>query len=88
MPKIITTETFEKLFLKLPHEIQVKTSKAIWLLAENPKHNSLRCKPIKGAPGVYEASIDRQYRLSYERLPGDRLLLRVVGNHDDVLKNP
>jgi len=88
MPRILTTDTFEKLFLKLPHEIQLKTGKAIRLLAENPKHPSLRSKPIQGAPWVYEASIDMHYRMSYERLPGDRLLLRVVGRHDEVLKNP
>jgi mRNA interferase RelE/StbE len=88
MIKILTTETFENLFLKLPRQIQLKTSKAIRLLAENPRHPSLRCKPIQGAPGDYEASIDMHYRLSYERLPVDRLLLRVVGKHDEVLKKP
>jgi mRNA interferase RelE/StbE len=88
MPKILTTETFDKLFLKLPREAQLKTSKAVRFLAENPKHPSLLGKPIQGAPGVYEASIDMHYRMSYERLPGDRLLLRVVSRHDEVLKNP
>jgi hypothetical protein len=61
---------------------------SILLLAENPRHPSLQSKPIEGAPGIYEAQVDLSYRMSYERLEGDLLRLRVVGKHDDVLKNP
>jgi mRNA-degrading endonuclease YafQ of YafQ-DinJ toxin-antitoxin module len=88
MPKIETTETFLKQFKELPKEIQKKGRKAIRLLAENPKHPSLRSKPIRGAKGIFEASLDMQYRLTYERLPGDVLRLRVVGLHDEALKKP
>lgn len=88
MPEIRFSERFVKSFRALPPHVQQKIKKAIRLLAENPKHPSLRSKPIHGAPGVYEASPDMHYRITYERLPGDVLLLRVVGPHDDVLKNP
>jgi hypothetical protein len=37
---------------------------------------------------VYEARVDVNYRLTYERLAGDILLIRVVGLHDEALKNP
>jgi len=88
MPAILTTETFEKLFRRLPEELKKKTRKAIRLLAEDPRHKSLQSKPVKGAPGIYEARVDRQYRITYGRLSGDRLLLRVVARHDEALKNP
>lgn len=88
MPEIEYTESFWRDYHKLPKDIQKEVTKAIRLLVENPKHLSLRSKPIKGAPGIYEASPDMQYRMTYERLPGDVLRLRVVGLHDDVLKNP
>jgi mRNA-degrading endonuclease YafQ of YafQ-DinJ toxin-antitoxin module len=58
------------------------------LLAQNPKHPSLRSKPIQGAKGIYEVSPDMHYRMTYERLPGDILRLRAVGSHDEALKNP
>jgi hypothetical protein len=57
-------------------------------LAENPRHASLRTKPIQGAHGIYEARIDQSYRMTYQRLPGDVLLLRAAGKHDETLKNP
>jgi mRNA-degrading endonuclease RelE of RelBE toxin-antitoxin system len=88
MPEIARTQTFDELFAQLPGEIQKKVLKAIQLLAENTRYPSLQTKPVEGAPGIYEAQVDRSYRMTYQRLPGDRLLLRVVGKHDEVLKNP
>ncbi len=88
MPKIEYTETFLKQFYQLPKPVQKKARKSIRLLAENPKHPSLRSKSVQGAKGIYEASLDMQYRFTYERLPGDVLRLRVIGLHDEALKNP
>lgn len=88
MPEIQWTESFRDSYLDLPAEIRKKVQKAIRLLAEDPRHPSFRSKPIIGAPGIYEARVDRGYRMTYERLPGDILRLRVVGKHDEALKNP
>jgi mRNA-degrading endonuclease RelE of RelBE toxin-antitoxin system len=88
MPEIETTERFERDFGLLPPEIRKKVLKALRLLAENPRHASLRTKPIQGARGIYEARIDQSYRMTYQRLPGDVLLLRAAGKHDETLKNP
>ena len=74
--------------MKLPATIQQKVDKAIHLLADNPQHPSLRSKKIQGVRGIYEARIDRNYRMTYERLGDDVHRLRVVGKHDDALKNP
>ena len=43
--------------------------------------------PVQGNPGVYEARVDQQYRFTFTK-EEDVYILRVVGNHDDVLKNP
>jgi mRNA interferase RelE/StbE len=88
MPEIETTERFEEAFSKLPEEIRKKVIKALRLLATDPRHPSLRTKPVQGAEGIYEARIDLSYRMTYSRLPGDVLQLRVVGRHDETLKNP
>lgn len=88
MPKIEMTETFKKLYSNLPSPIQTKVQKCLRFMAEDPRHPSLRSKPIQGAPGIYEARVDLQYRMTYERLPGDILRLRVVGKHEDALRNP
>ena len=88
MPEVEITDRFIKTYKKLPVEIQKKIQKTIRLLGNDPFHPSLRSKPIRGAPGIYEASVDMNYRMTYERLPGDVLRLRVVGPHDKVLDNP
>ena len=79
---------FLKAFARLPREVQEKIKKQLALLAENPRHPSLQTKPIQGAPGIYEARIDINYRMTYERSADDTLILRVVGKHDEALKNP
>jgi addiction module RelE/StbE family toxin len=88
MPKIKATRRFLKSFARLPAAVQEKIKKQIALLAENPRHPSLQSKPIQGAPGIYEARVDADYRLTYEREADDTLVLRVVGRHDDALKKP
>ncbi len=88
MPEIETTERFEQDFVRLPPEIQKKVLKALRLLAENPRHPSLQTKPIQGARGLYEARIDQSYRMTYQRMPNDKLLIRTAGKHEATLKNP
>lgn len=88
MPKIRLTRRFLKSFARLPKAVQEKIKKQIALLAENPRHPSLQTKPIQGAEGIYEARIDINYRMTYERDADDTLVLRVVGRHDETLRNP
>ena len=88
MPKIKASPRFKKAYKKLSPELQEKTRKALSLLAENPRHPSLRTKSIQGVRGIYEARVDQSCRMTYERQIDDILLMRVVGEHDKTLKNP
>ena len=88
MPKAKVSPRFKKAFKKLPPELQVKVIKALKLLEENPHHPSLQTKSVQGARGIFEARVDHSYRMTYQRLPDDVLLIRVVGKHDETLKNP
>ena len=88
MPNIRLTRRFLKSYARLPAAIQEKIKKQIELLAENPRHPSLQTKPIRGAPGIYEARVDLDYRMTYERAEDDTLVLRVVGRHNEALKKP
>jgi addiction module RelE/StbE family toxin len=88
MPKIRLTKRFLKSFARLPKAVQEKIKKQIALLAENPRHPSLQTRPIQGASGIYEARVDVDYRMTYEREADDTLLLRVVARHDQALKKP
>jgi mRNA interferase RelE/StbE len=88
MPQIEYAKRFKKAYKNLPVEIQTKIKKAIRLLAENPRHPSLQTKPIQSFKWIYEARVDINYRMTYERLSNDVLFVRFVALHDDALKNP
>lgn len=78
---------FKKSYQHLPEHIKKKVDKQIKILSDNFRHPSLRTKKIKGKTNIWEARIDIFYRLTFE-INNDTIFLRVVGNHDEVLKNP
>ena len=88
MPRIKPSPRFTNAYVKLSVALREKVDKAILLLAENPRHPSLQTKPIQHSKGIYEARVDLNYRMTYERLPNDVLLMRTVAKHDEALKNP
>jgi mRNA-degrading endonuclease RelE of RelBE toxin-antitoxin system len=88
MPRVELTERFKEAYAELPPAIQKKAKKALRLLAADSRHPSLQSKPVEGAPGIFEARVDLNYRLTYERLSGDLLRLRVIGKHDEAIKKP
>jgi hypothetical protein len=84
---IVLTERFVTQYGKLPAAIQRKVDKALRLLDSNFRHPGLKTHPVQSAPGIFEASVDSRYRMTYERR-GDALVLRNVDNHDECLKEP
>lgn len=85
--KVHRTKTFDKAFLKLPGHLQVKAEKAVKLLLRDFHHPSLHTKKMSGQKNIWEARVDYQYRVTFT-IDDDAIILRVVGNHDEVLKNP
>jgi hypothetical protein len=81
------TGRFERKYAQLPLNIRTKVKKSLKLLETNFRHPGLRSHPIEGAPGIYEAYVDRKYRLTFER-SGEALILRNVDNHDECLRRP
>jgi len=88
MPRVKAGLRFKKAYKNLSPELQAKVIKALKLFEDNPRHPSLQAKPVQGIRGVYEARVDQSYRMTYQRLPDDILLMRVVEKHDETLKNP
>lgn len=85
--KVCRTKTFDKTFLMLPEHIQMKAEKAVRLLLNEFFHPSLHTKKMSGQKDIWEARVDYKYRFTFT-LDNDTIVLRVIGNHDDVLKNP
>jgi mRNA-degrading endonuclease RelE of RelBE toxin-antitoxin system len=87
------SERFKQAYKLLPKKIQQKALKAFTLLAQDPRHPSLRIKKIKGLEGIWEGRIDRQYRFTFhygeDPLTGEHTcVFRNLDNHDECLKNP
>jgi mRNA-degrading endonuclease RelE of RelBE toxin-antitoxin system len=86
MPVEITRH-FTNQYSRLPQNIQHKVDKALKSLESDFRQPGLRSHPISGAPGIFEAYVDKKYRMTFER-KGDTLIMRNVDNHDDCLKSP
>jgi mRNA-degrading endonuclease YafQ of YafQ-DinJ toxin-antitoxin module len=78
---------FEKQFLRLSIGIQRKVIKACHLLDVDYRHPGLKTHLLGGHLGIFEASVDDKYRMTYERR-GEVFYMRNVDNHDECLKNP
>lgn len=82
---------FSDLFLDCVQRLSVDAKKALKkkldLLADNPKHPSLRTKKIKGREDIFEASVNMDIRITWEFYE-DGILLRNIGRHDKTLNNP
>ena len=85
--RFVYTRKFKELFKELPLSVRRKFSKQISLLAENIRHPSLQTKKIQGHPFIWEARIDYHYRFTFN-WEKDVIILRAIGAHDEVLRNP
>jgi len=84
---VVFTERFVKQYLRLPVKIQQKVDKALLLLDADFRKPGLRSHPVEGTLRIFEAYVDRRYRMTFER-SGDPYIMRNVDNHDECLRNP
>lgn len=81
------TRRFINQYSHLPLSIQRKVDKALQLLDIDFRQPGLHSHPVSGATGIFEAYVDKKYRMTFERR-GNTLIMRNVDNHDDCLRNP
>ena len=86
MKRFLYTDQFEKLSRKLPEAIKKKLKRQLLLLAQNTRHPSLRVRKMVNRENVWEARIDRQYRLTF-RVDGDKIILTAIGTHEIYRKS-
>ena len=82
---LLALRTFQKDYRKLPRYIQKETDNALRLLAENPRHPSLRIKKMQGTQGIWEGSVTMSYRFTFH-MEADAIVLRRIGTHDILKK--
>jgi mRNA-degrading endonuclease RelE of RelBE toxin-antitoxin system len=78
----------------LPDDVYRQLQKQIRLLAQNPRHPSLKTHAVKNAIGssgakIFEGYVNMHYRFTWEygKNPSE-IVLRNVDNHDECLENP
>ena len=81
------TNRFIKQYLRLPLAIQRKVDKALLLLDTDYRKPGLRSHLVEGTHRIFEAYVDRRYRMTFER-SSDTFIMRNVDNHDECLQNP
>jgi mRNA-degrading endonuclease YafQ of YafQ-DinJ toxin-antitoxin module len=85
--EFLFTARFKRAYKKLSEADRRSAQKKLALMSGNPHHPSLRTKKVQGTENIFECSITMSIRLTWQ-YEGDSILLRAVGDHDDVLKNP
>ena len=81
------TQRFERAYISLEASDAARVEKAIQLLAGDSRHPGLRVKKVQGTSDIWEARASHSLSLTFE-LHEDLLILRNIGPHDKVLKNP
>jgi len=85
--KIARTARFKRAYQRLNQPQRRVVEKALSFLVNNIRHPSLRVKRIERTTGIWEARASKSIRLSFE-FRDDTLILRNVGEHDEVLRGP
>ena len=81
--KIEYSSIFVKQLKKLPENIIAKTIKKEKVFKINPLHPSLRLHELHGKfKGIWSISINRNYRIIFERQEDGTILFISIGNHD------
>jgi len=84
--KVVTANPFEEDYAALPAEIRERTDKKLVLFLKNPRHPSLRVKKMEDPRGIWEGSITKNYRFTFQ-MKGNVYILRRMGTHD-ILRTP
>lgn len=89
MPTISRSDRFIKEFQKLIKKGVLdidQVEKFLRLIADNPRHPSLRVKKIQGTDDIFEASVNMAVRVTFQYVKPDTIYLRNIGEHDMTLK--
>ena len=87
MPEVEVTEKFRRVARKKELPLRRAIARCVELLADNPRHPGLEAHPVQGAPGVWEAYVDRANRVTFH-YDGQRIVMRNNCNHDIIKRSP
>ncbi|MBM4329331.1 MAG: hypothetical protein FJ118_19475 [Deltaproteobacteria bacterium] len=83
--KSVTSERFRKALAALPPDTRRQARAAYRLFKQNPRHPSLRFKPIHPSKPIYSIRISIDYRAVAIR-EADKVVWFWIGSHQDYEK--
>ena len=85
----VYTSHYKRAYTRMTKDAQSKLTAALRRLEDDPRHPSLHTERVRGAKGsdIMAARISDDMRFTFE-IQGDDIVLRTVGAHDDVYRNP
>ena len=87
MLDISVTETFMRLYRKLPKQVQDKTTLKTDIFRQNPFHPSLRTKKLQPHhEDVWSFWIDKNYRIKFRFLDAQSVHLLYIGDRKDIYR--
>lgn len=87
MLEVLVTETFTRLYHKLPTSIQKKASTKTKLFCQNPFHLSLRTKKLEPHhEEVWSFWTDKDYRIKFRFVDAKTVHFLFIGNRKDIYK--
>lgn len=84
--RLYYSERFSKSFLALTQAEQTQVRSALKLFLTDPRHPSLRVRKLNGQ-SIWYLRASRELRITLQPSECD-WILRNVGHHDPVLRNP
>ena len=63
--KYSRSDHFKRAYQLLPNEIKRNLRKSLLLLQDNPKHPDFLIAKVNGYPGVWEGTVDQDYRFTF-----------------------
>jgi mRNA-degrading endonuclease RelE of RelBE toxin-antitoxin system len=75
------TRIFLKDYVKLPVATRKKIDRQLVNLAQDIRHPAIYAKKMTGVGDIWEARIDRQYRMTFQ-IQDDVIILRRAGTHE------
>jgi mRNA interferase RelE/StbE len=83
--RLLRADRFLADYRRLPADIRDRADAKLVFLATDPSHPSLRVKRVRKYRGVYEASVNMDYRILFQIAEDECILLR-IGRHDILEK--
>ena len=83
--KFVYTRRFQKDYRSLPARTRKTADDKLRLLASDIRHPSLRVKKVRRFEGIFEASINKNYRILF-LLTNEACILLRIGTHDILEK--